>query len=197
MSVRDPGATPIRSTLDVDLVSKVAALQEYHGLEAEFSKLGFRRDISADAPICRWVYRGIQVDLMPTDPAVLGFSNRWYDLAVRAATDVVLPGGTVIRLINAPTFLATKFEAFFDRGQGDLLVSHDLEDIVNVVASRARVVEEVRVAPPELQEFIVACFRQLLDHPDLEGYLPGLLLDDSNLQLTDLVIARLRAMSRP
>ena len=70
-----PDATPIRATLDVDLVAHVTALRQYHDLEAEFTKLGFARDTEADAPICRWVCRGIRVDLMPSDPAVLGFAN--------------------------------------------------------------------------------------------------------------------------
>jgi predicted nucleotidyltransferase len=192
--MRDPGATPIRLTLDVDLVSHVTALAHYHDLEAEFLRLGFRRDKTADAPICRWIYRGIQVDLMPTDPTVLGFANRWYELAVQTATSLSLPSGTIIRLISAPAFLGTKFEAFADRGQGDLLASHDLEDIVNVVASRARIVEEVLAGPQELRDYLAARCRQLVDHPDLEGYLPGLLLGNSDLELTDMVIARLRAI---
>lgn len=191
----DPGATPIRVTLDVDLVSHVTALTHYHSLEAEFSALGFSRDMASEAPVCRWTYGGIQVDLMPTDPTVLGFANRWYDLAVRTSTSMTLPNGTIIRLISAPAFLATKFEAFADRGRGDLLASHDMEDIVNVVANRARIVEEVRAAPPELRQCLAAACRELLEHPDFADYLPGLLLDDSNLELTDLAIARLQAMA--
>ena len=50
----DPGATPIRLTLDIDLVSPVTALARYHDLEAAFHGLGFRRDTSTGAPICRW-----------------------------------------------------------------------------------------------------------------------------------------------
>jgi predicted nucleotidyltransferase len=190
----DPGATPIRSTLDVDLVSKVTALAQYHDLEAQFVSLGFSRDMTADAPICRWTYRGLQVDLMPTDEAVLGFANRWYEIAVQTAANVRLPSGAVIRLISAPAFLATKFEAFADRGQGDLLASHDLEDIVNVIASRARIVEEVHASPADLREYLATRCRRLVEHPDLEGYLPGMLLDDSNLELTDRVMSRLKAM---
>ena len=72
----DPGASPVRVTLDVDLVAHVTALPQYHRLEDQFTQLGFRRDMTADAPICRWVYHGISVDLMPTDPGVLGFANR-------------------------------------------------------------------------------------------------------------------------
>jgi predicted nucleotidyltransferase len=120
----DPGATPIRATIDVDLVARVTALSHYHNLEEVFMQLGFKRDMTADAPICRWTYRGIAVDLMPTDPNVLGFANRWYGLAMETAERVSLPSGIAIRLISGPAFIATKFEAFADRGQGDLLASH-------------------------------------------------------------------------
>jgi hypothetical protein len=54
-----------------------------------------------------------------------------------------LPSGTPINLISAPAFLATKFEAFHTRGKGDLLLSHDFEDIINVVEGRQSIVEEV------------------------------------------------------
>jgi len=43
-----------------------------------------------------------------------------------------------IRLITAPYFLATKFEAFHGRGHGDVRGSHDLEDIVAVTSFNAR-----------------------------------------------------------
>src|SRR3954471_11127613 len=70
--ISDPAATPIRATLDVDLVVQVTALAAYHQMEEEFVRLGFRRDTTADAPICRWVYRNIEVDLMPTEPNIIG-----------------------------------------------------------------------------------------------------------------------------
>jgi len=50
----DPAATPARVTFDVDLVAEVAALRDYHQMEAAFADRGFTRDLSPDAPICRW-----------------------------------------------------------------------------------------------------------------------------------------------
>jgi len=47
-----------------------------------------------------------------------------------------LLSGRIISLIAAPVFIATKLEAFHDRGGGDFLASHDLEDIVTVVDGR-------------------------------------------------------------
>ncbi len=150
----DPAAAPPRVTYDVDLVAEVVALSAYHRLEREFSRLGFQRDMAADAPICRWHYQRLEVDLMPTDPSVLGFANRWYPLAVAGAERIVLPSGTAIRLIGAASFMATKFEAFADRGHDDLLGSHDAEDIINLVDGRPELVAEVASAPGELRRYL-------------------------------------------
>jgi hypothetical protein len=65
--ITDKAAAPVRVTFDVDLVARVSALAAYHGIEKEFVRLGFTRDSTGDAPICRWRYRGLEVDLMPTD----------------------------------------------------------------------------------------------------------------------------------
>ena len=192
----DPGATPIRATIDVDLVARVTALSQYHKLEEVFTQLGFERDMTADAPICRWRYRGIAVDLMPTDPNILGFANRWYGLAMETAQRVSLPSGIAIRLISGPAFIATKFEAFADRGQGDLLASHDLEDIINVFASRTRILDEVAHSPADLRGYLADRCRELLTIPDFSNYLPGLISDDSSLTLTDEVLERLRVIAK-
>jgi predicted nucleotidyltransferase len=192
----DPGATPIRATIDVALDARVTALSQYHKLEEVFTQLGFKRDMTADAPICRWRYRGIAVDLMPTDPNVLGFANRWYGLAMETAQRVSLPSGIAIRLIGGPAFIATKFEAFADRGQGDLLASHDLEDIVNVIASRTRILEEVAHSPADLRGYLAVRCRELLAIPDFSNYLPGLISDDSSLTLTDEVLERLQVIAK-
>ncbi len=177
----DPAAAPARVTYDVDLVAQVAALAGYHALEKQFSQLGFKRDMAQDAPICRWRYHNLEVDLMPMDSTVLGFANRWYPLAVQTAQEVVLPAGMTIRLINAPAFLATKFEAFLDRGRGDLLGSHDLEDIVNVLDGRPELVSEVALAAPELRQYLAAQCRALLAMPGFMGALPGMVFPDESL----------------
>ena len=73
--ITDTAAAPVRVTFDVDLVARVSALAAYHGIEKEFVRLAFSRDTTSDAPICRWRYRGLEVDLMPTDSKVLGFEQ--------------------------------------------------------------------------------------------------------------------------
>lgn len=194
--ITDEAAAPVRVTLDVDLVVAVAALSAYHGIETELSKLGFKRDLTAEAPICRWRYRGLEVDVMPSDPRILGFANRWYPLAVSCACSFELPGGEGIRLIAAPVFVATKFEAHVDRGSGNLLASHDLEDIVNVIDGRPELLSEIAASPDELRQYLAERCRELLAAPLFADYLPGLIASgDDQADRAQLVYERIRAIA--
>jgi predicted nucleotidyltransferase len=193
----DPAAAPPRVTYDVDLIAEVAPLSAYHRLEGEFSRLGFQRDVSPDAPICRWRYQRLEVDLMPTDPSVLGFSNRWYPQAVAGAQRVQLPSGTAIRLIGAPAFMATKFEAFAGRGQNDLLGSHDAEDIVNLVDGRPELVTEVGVAHEDLRRYLAERCNIWLTRPGFEEALIGMIVPDESLaERAHTVMQRLNLLTQ-
>ncbi len=132
---------------------------------------------------------------MPTQPEIIGFANRWYPLAMTTARDFLLPSGVKIRLIYAPEFLGTRFEAFAGRGQGDLLASHDLEDIINVVAGREQLFDEIRQASQELRAYLSEECGKLLAMPDFDYYVPGTILDDTDGGQVDLVLDRLRAFA--
>ena len=127
--ITDPAQPAIRPTDDVDMICHAVALADYHRVEKALRERGFVQDLRADAPICRWRIGEVAVDVMPTLEGVLGFSNRWYPLALATSVQVALPSRRPIRLIAAPVFLATKLEAFDGRGNSDFLFSHDLEDI--------------------------------------------------------------------
>lgn len=174
-----PTAPPPRVTFDVDLIAEVAALRHYHALEEQFMRRGFMRDTSPDAPVCRWRLGEVEVDLMPTDETLLGFSNRWYTEAAATATRLTLPGGTPINLISPPAFLATKFEAFLTRGKGDLLLSHDFEDIINVVEGRQSIVEEVSAGGTALRRYLAEQFTAIIAKKDWTNVLPGLVAFDA------------------
>jgi len=193
----DTAAAPARVTYDVDLVAQVAALAGYHKLEEEFVRLGFKRDISKDAPICRWRLQNLEVDLMPTDINILGFANHWYPLAMQTAQLIVLPSGMTICLIAAPVFLATKFEAFADRGKGDLLGSHDLEDIVNVLDGRPEIVGEVARSPVELRRYLADRCETLLAMPKFMDALQGMVFPDESLaERVRMLVERFRQITQ-
>ena len=175
--ITDPAMPAIRPTDDVDTICPALALADYHRIEARLRARGFVQDLNPEAPICRWRIGHVAVDVMPTLEKILGFSNRWYPLALATAQPLALPSGRLIRVLPAPVFLATKLEAFDGRGNGDFLFSHDLEDLLAVIDGRASLLEECRASPPELRAYLAARLAALLATPDfidaLSGHLPG------------------------
>ncbi|HEU4459822.1 MAG TPA: hypothetical protein VFR90_11920 [Methylibium sp.] len=191
--VTDPLADSVRATRDVDAVLNVSRAG-FHRIEEAVAQRGFARDMHSDV-ICRWVHKdsGVLFDLMPVQPDVLGFSNRWYPYAVETAEPVELSPGVSIRLISAVAFVATKLEAFAGRGGGDFLSSHDIEDVLNIVDGREELVEEIAAAPVELRQAVAEAFHRLLTHPDFANVLPGLIAEPER---AGLITQRLHAMCR-
>jgi len=175
----DHAAPSTSSTKDVDVIVSVTTRTEYLGaLSQRVRALGFREDTDEDAPICRWRLRdGIKLDLMPTDPSILGFANRWFPAAFLNAQPHTLPSGRPIRVVTGPYFLATKIEAFRSRGNDDYMGSKDIEDLVAVLHGREEIVGEISSSSDELRGYLAAQAKQLLSHPDFEvalaGHLPG------------------------
>jgi predicted nucleotidyltransferase len=137
-----PRTAAIRPTKDVDVIVEVGTWGEYAQLLERLRERGFREDTEEGAPICRWVVDGIKVDVMPTKEEVLGFSNRWYQAAVAAAGTFQFSEALSVRLVTGPYFLATKLEAFSERGDGDYQLSHDIEDVIAVVDGRTELLDE-------------------------------------------------------
>ena len=104
--------------------------------------------------ICRWNASGVVMDVMPTDETILGFSNRWYDAVAHPRRE----------------------------GQGDFLLSRDMQDIIAVIDGRPELVSEVQVAEEDVRSFLSQSFRRLLQKPDFLDALPGHLLPDDASQ---------------
>jgi hypothetical protein len=88
-----PTAPPPRVTYDVDPLAVVTALRSYHALEEKFAQRGFKRDMSPDAPICRWrirrdpggldAHRGIRIGLFQSLVSACGRFSDADDAAQR------------------------------------------------------------------------------------------------------------------
>ena len=133
--VSDPAATDIRPTMDVDCVVELASYKGFNELCELLRKKGFQNDQTPGAPICRWIYQGETVDIMPDDEGVIGFSNKWYHPAIAKKESRTLPDGTGIYVFPVTYYVATKFEALAGRGGNDLRTSHDFEDIIYILNS--------------------------------------------------------------
>jgi hypothetical protein len=76
--VTDTAATEVRPTVDIDCVVELASYKNFYELEDILRKKKFRNDTTSGAPICRWLYNGVSVDIMPNDEKIIGFTNKWY-----------------------------------------------------------------------------------------------------------------------
>lgn len=167
----------IRPTKDVDVIVEVASKIAFAEIEHDIRAHGFSPRAEEGDPICRWLIGETVVDIMPMKPDVLGFSNRWYPAAVENWFSVALTANLTIRVVSPPYFLATKTEAFLGRGQGDFLVSHDIEDVIMILNGREELAEEIRTSSDELKQYLAEQFTKFVHDPDfsdaIQWSLPG------------------------
>ena len=150
----DPASSDIRPTQDVDCTIELSSYRKHTELEEELRTKGFANDTSQGAPICRWIYQDIKVDVMPTDENVLGFNNQWYPGGVGSKITRTLPNGTEIFVFSPEYYLASKFEAHNDRGGGDLRQSHDFEDIIYILDNCTSIFENIRNADEDVKNYL-------------------------------------------
>lgn len=189
----DAGLMDVRSTVDVDAIVEVASLAGYHRLTEQLMQRGFEQTLADNTPPFRWYWNRMQLDLVPLDEKVLGFANPWYRVGFEAALVTDVAFGLMLRHLSAPHFLATKFEAFKDRGQNDVYLSHDLEDIMTVVEGRSTVATEVGAAAADVRRHVGHSVAALLALPAFHNALPGLL---SYPEREEGVKARLNQIAR-
>jgi predicted nucleotidyltransferase len=195
--VTDPAASRPRPTDDVDVVVAVSTKTAYERIQLQLRALGFQPDRREGAPLCRFCTSdNLVLDAMPLDEGVLGFSNRWYAHAIETAQPLELDPGLVIRAISTPTFLATKWEAYASRGDDNPIMSHDLEDIIVLVAGRPSLLDELRAAPSELRQHVAERTGDFLRHPSFDEVVEDALPDARRFPgLVKEVVERLRMIA--
>jgi predicted nucleotidyltransferase len=176
-------APEVRPTTDIDVVIELASYADYALLDETLRKKGFQNEQSAGV-ICRYTMPGIQldimqhlvVDIMPTRPEILGFSNRWYVEGFKNSVLYPLDADTSIHIFTLPYFIASKLEAIAGRGGSDLRSSSDFEDIVFVLDGCYDFLKEMESADKEVQLYLRDKFKELLKRPPIEeeiyGHLP-------------------------
>lgn len=190
--ITQPWVADARPTEDVDAIVEVASLASYHALARQLMQRGFKQTMAENTPPFRWYWNRMQFDLVPLDEKILGFANSWYKPGFEAAVHSALPNGMQLRHLSAPYFTATKLEAFKDRGNNDVYLSHDLEDIISLVDGREELLFELTAAPKEVREYVAQSFQEILKHPDFINVLPGIV---SQSMRAGLVLQRIQRIS--
>lgn len=170
--VPQPEDRTLRPTEDVDYIVPAFSYGDFAEWGSRLRQLGFA-EFPDEGVICRWMINGIRVDFMPVEGRILGFTNRWYAEAVRDPELFTLESGLQVRVVNVPVFLATKFEAFGDRGGGDYVADSDIEDVITVLAFRPESADLIAAAAPEVRQYLCEQGRQLLDRANVLDIIAG------------------------
>jgi hypothetical protein len=197
----EPPFDEARPTKDVDGVVATTSYADIGPLHQALQIHGFRRTPGDGTHMHRWTSPdGDFLDLVPAGAHPGGSGQAWDRIALENSERMDLGDTVVIRHASAAAFLGLKWAAYHDRGVADPYSSHDLEDILALVASRPRIVSEIREAKAELKAFIVAQTASLLDDHRREDILAGHLNNAQDPRGTaQLVLERLeriRAQAR-
>ena len=154
----DPAADEIRPTQDIDITLNIMSLGHWQKMQQRLGELGFHPDPFGHA-ICSYKYQDIPVDIMSSEDGPFGPSNKWYKIGFEDLWKVKVMDQE-INILQAPCYLATKFEAFNNRGR-DYRTSHDMEDIIYVLDNRLHIVEEVRYCDERIRAFLKEQFNAI------------------------------------
>ena len=190
--ITDEAAAPIRGTTDVDVIAEIVTYADYIAFSERLREASFTED---EALTCRWHHGALTLDVMALNKEVLGFTNIWYEPALRRSSTMNLPGGQAIRVITAPFFLGTKKEAFKGRGRMDFQASHDLEDFIAVVEGRETLLPEIAASPRDLRVYLAEAARTLLGESRFLDVLPGFVLDTDRVPMIRERLASMAAVS--
>jgi len=184
----NPAASEIRPTIDVDCVIEISSRLQFARMEDNLRARGFKNDTSKGAPICRWIYKDIKVDVMPTDSSVLGFSNRWYEEGIEIKISKILPDGTEVFVFPSEYYLATKFEAHKGRGGKDLRQSHDFEDIIYILNNCSSILDNISSSNPSVKMYLKQECQNLLENPNITEGIETALPYGSGEEGTDILL---------
>lgn len=191
--INDEAAAPIRGTTDVDVIAEILTYTDYIAFSVRLRQAHFTEDQELT---CRWHHGALTLDVLALNKEVLGFTNIWYEPALRHASILTLSGGATIRVITAPFFLATKMEAFRGRGKMDFQASHDLEDFVAVIEGRENIGNEIAESPQDVRDYLAVAAKSLLAESRFLDVLPGFVLDNKRVPMIEKRLASIAAAAR-
>jgi hypothetical protein len=191
--IDDPAAEDIRPTKDIDLAFQIYTLAELEQLRTALNRRGFQEAVESQV-ICRFRFEELWVDVMATQDIGWAPGNRWFLAGFTHANRVTLDG-LEIKLLPLPFFLATKFDAFFDRGIRDVYASTDLEDLMYLLSHTSNLVEQVFLAPNEVAAYVGQSAQKLLRTPAIMAAIPGHLSYDHTDEQFSLVHHKLNQLA--
>ncbi|MBL7892168.1 MAG: nucleotidyl transferase AbiEii/AbiGii toxin family protein [Bacteroidia bacterium] len=190
--VNDPAADDVRPTKDVDISLEIASLGELEKLREDLTRKGFVQK-SEDDVICRFRYEDVKVDVMSTKEVGWAPSDKWFKPGFQNSEEVKIEN-TRIRIMPLAYFLATKFNAFHDRGSSDARTSHDFEDITYILDNRTDLVEVISTSPADVKKYLKSQFDTIFKSDKLQEAIQGNLYYETRTIRFNLIMEKLKRL---
>jgi len=186
--VTDEGAEQPRPTKDIDISVQISTYSQMDELR---EKLALKKIYPAPSEkiMYRYSYEDILIDFIPFEETILGPTNSWLKPGFEKAYPVNI-GEIEIKILPVSLFLATKWEAYKSRGN-DPRTSHDFEDIIYIVDNNLEVVEDIRNANKDVQNFLKEMSTEILNHNSRNEIIECHINPFSANERREIVIAKL------
>ncbi len=191
--INDPAAEDVRPTKDVDISLSIASIGELENIREELKIKGFTQT-AEDNVICRFRYDDIKLDVMNTKAIGWAPANPWFAPGFVLKETVEVEEQT-IQILPLPYFLATKFEAYNNRGKKEPRTSHDFEDIVYVIDNRVDIAEQILIAKEDVKLFLKKEFESILNDKAKQEAILGNLFYEIRDERFDMIIQKLKTMT--
>ncbi len=169
--IDDQAAEDIRPTKDIDLTFQITTATKLEEIRQQLNERGFK-EAATEKVSCRFTYEDLLVDVMSTQEVGWAPANRWFDVGFKKAIFFDLED-VQIQLLPLPYFLATKMDAFFDRGLKDLYASKDLEDLVYLFNHASDIVDKILGSDKEVKLYLKSCVQKIMDSEPIMAAIPG------------------------
>lgn len=162
--VDEESAEVPRPTKDIDVSVQISSYSQMDQLRDRLAEKKIHPEPTEDV-MYRYSFEDILIDFIPFEETPLGPTNRWLKPGFKKAYPVKLREA-VIKILPIDYFLATKWEAFKNRGD-DPRMSHDFEDIIYIIDNRSNILDDIARADIEVQSFFKGMSDDILSHYSL------------------------------
>lgn len=191
--IDDVTADDVRPTKDLDITLEIHTLGELESLREALIKKGLRQS-SEDKVICRFRLDDIKVDVMSTKEVGWAPANRWFAPGFERRYQLMLDE-MEISLMPLPYFLASKFDAFFNRGSKDPRTSHDFEDIVYILTYTSDLTQKIMEAEDSVRNYLKESFGKIESNKLYQEAIVGNLYADQLDEAFEMIMAKVSTIT--
>lgn len=187
----DEGAEQPRSTKDIDISVQISTYSQMDELRENLAQKKIF-PVPTEKVMYRYSLDDILIDFIPFEETPLGPTNSWLKPGFKKAYPIQI-GKIKIKILPVSIFLATKWEAFKNRGN-DPRTSHDFEDIIYIIDNNLELAQDFVNAENDVKKFLKEMSYEILNHPSRNEIIECHINPFTVVQRRKIIIAKLKEL---